>query len=220
MFCCIFSLYSNFNFWDLQHHVYNKFHDLCPEVFDLYFIDFVKWGKSSGEDSSVQWSPRTEPAGSMEGRAAGQQGIGASRQLSQPIVTQGPENQLRHRSSPSWMRDEMVLTSLHDRTTGTGRTFWNFLHFNILITAESQIVLAFFQGSRRSVVWVPWGLRSDILIALDGSLIPAVPDVPAGLNHRDVLSSVVSIAHCFLLYLTQSSKSLHHKKVHTCFVEI
>lgn len=112
----------------------------------------------------------------------------------------------------------MVLTSLHDKTTGTGRTFWNFLHFNILIAAESEIVLAFSQGSRRSVVWVPWGLRSDIRIALDGPLIPAVPGIPAHLNYRDVLSSVVSIACCFLLYLTQSSKSTRHKKVFTCFI--
>lgn len=114
----------------------------------------------------------------------------------------------------------MVLTSLHDRTTGIDRPYCNILHFNILITPESQVILTFFQDSRRSVVWVPRGLSSDIMIALEGPLIAAVPDAPAHLNHRDVLSGVVSIAYYFLLYLIQSSKSILHKKVNLHFIEI
>ena len=82
-------------------------------------------------------------------------------------------------------------------------------------TIRSQVVLVGFLDSRGSVVWEPWGLRTDIMIALEGSLIAAAPDAPAHLNHRDVSSSAVSIA-----YLIQSSKSILHKKVNIHFIDI
>lgn len=114
----------------------------------------------------------------------------------------------------------MVLTSLYDRTTGIDRTHCTILYLYILITPESEIVLAFSQDSRRSVVWEPQDLRSDIMIAPEGSLLAAVPDAPALLNHRDVPSGVVSIAYYFLLYLMQRFRSILHKKVNICFIEI